>query len=742
MCLAGIAVDAAGNVYVASPLSQNVWKISPSGAKTLVAGPSVGRAGFSGDGGLATSALLSFPNGLAFDGDGNLFISDSNNNRIRRVSPEGIITTVAGIGTAGFSGDGGPATSAQLRYPLGIQLDANGNLFIADAHNNRIRKVTPAGIITTVAGDGTDGFGGDGGPAESAQLNYPTSIALDGAGNLFIADYYNNRVRKVAFGTALALTGITPGSGGQGKVVHVTLNGFHFDSTLLIRPIDGIAVSDLTLVSSTSATATFTIATAAVAGARDVVVTTSTGTSSAVRFVVNPPPGIAFLIPPVGVSGTSVQVKLAGTGFGRGLSMDAGNGITVSNISVTSATSAVATFTIASNAVIGARSVTVATSDGDSSPVLAFSVVLPFPDLTITSTHAADFGVGFTEPYDIRIRNVGLVATTGAMTITDVLPAGLSYVSATGSAWSCAAVGQTVSCSSPGPMGAGATSALSLNVDVSSVAAPGVTHIVSVSTSGDLISFNDSASDTTTVVAAPVPNFVFSPSPIFPLQQSKLRLTLAAPFPHDVSGSLAMGFTSSVAIPVDDPAVQFASGGRQTTFSIPANTLEARFDGNTSAGSIGFQSGTIAGTLSFSGTLQAGTVQSAIAPSTSILSGLIISRQRPVIQKLETTMQNGFSASIVLFSTTREVSQFSLTFNTSSAVTLSCGSVSGCSVSGSTLTFDVKSMFDSWFSSSTAFGSLSTLHLPLSISGTVHGSVLIRLQNSMGLSAPVSFALP
>lgn len=749
VCLAGIAVDADGNVFIATTFGQNIWKISPSGTKTRVAGSDVGKSSYSGDGGPATSALLSFPNGLAVDGDGNLFIADSNNNRIRKVSPAGIITTVAGNGVAGFGGDGGPATSAQLRYPEGVAVDANGNLFIADAHNNRIRKVTPAGIITTVAGDGTAGFGGDGGPADAAQLNYPTSVALDGAGNLFIADYYNNRVRKVFLDTTLALTGISPDSGGREKIVHVTLNGIHFDSTLSIRPIDGITVSDVTLVGSTSATATFTISASALAGLRDVVVTTSTETSSTVKFMVNPPPTVASLNPPVGIPGTSLPVILAGTGFGRGLSVDSGSGISVSNIIVTSATSAVATFTVASDAALGARSITITTLDGDSAPVMAFSVVLPFPDLAITSAHATGFGVGFTESYEIRVNNVGLIATTEAITITDVLPAGLSFVSGSGSAWSCATAGQTVTCSSPGPIGAGAASALSLNVDVSSAAVPGVTHIVSVATTGDLIPSNNSASDTTTVAPIPVPNFsitffnnISGPAPVLSGQQSKLRLTLATPFPHDVSGSLAMGFTSNVAIPVDDPAVQFASGGRQTTFLIPANTTEARFGGNTSAGPIGFQAGTVAGTLSFSGTLQSGTLQTTIAPSASLASGLTIAKQRPVIQSLGTSTQNGFVVSINLFSTTREVSQFSLTFNTSSPVTLSCGSVSGCSASGSTLTFDVKSMFDAWFSNSTAFGSLSTLHLPLSISGTVHGSVLVRLQNSMGISLPSSFTLP
>jgi len=627
-------------------------------------------------------------------------------------------------------------------------VDADGNLFIADAHNNRIRKVTPAGIITTVAGDGTAGFGGDGGPADAAQLNYPTSIALDGMGHLFIADYFNNRIREVSLGTTLALTSISPGSGGQGKVVRVTLNGFHFDSSLSIGPIDGVTVSDLALVSSTSATATFTIAADAIAGLRNIVVTTSTGTNSSL-FVVDPPPSITSLDPPVGLPGTSLLVKLAGNGFGRGLTVDAGNGVTVSNIIVTSTTSAGATFTVASNAEIGTRSVTVTTLDGISVPVEAFSVVLPFPDLAITGAPATSFGVGFTEAYDIRVTNVGLVATTEAITITDVLPPGLSFVSTSGSAWSCTAAGQTVTCSSSGPLASGATARLVLNVDVSSAAAPAVTHIVSVATAGDLIPSNNSASDATTVAAIPVPDFNISLSsntpalnPVTSGQQSKLRLTLAVPFPHDVSGSITMGFISNVAIPVDDPAIQFASGGRQTTFSIPAYTLEARFDGNTNPGPIGFQAGTVAGTLTFSGNLQTGTVQTTIAPSASRASGLSISRQRPVIQSLETSSQNGFAVSINLYSTTREISQFSLTFNTSTAVTLSCGSVSGCSASGSTLTFDVKSMFDSWFNNSMAFGSLSTLHLPLSISGTVHGSVLIRLQNSVGISPPSTFFLP
>ncbi len=190
----GVAVDGGGNLFIADRGNQRIRKVSASGIITTVAGNRT--PGFSGDGGQATTAQLREPNGVAVDAAGNLFIADSVNNRIRKVTRDGIITTVAGNGTPGFSGDGGPATSAQLSSPLGVGVDSAGNLFIADPSNHRIRKVSPGGIITTVAGNGTGGFSGDGGPASSAQLGFPTGVAVDGAGDLFIvAD--GNRIRKV-----------------------------------------------------------------------------------------------------------------------------------------------------------------------------------------------------------------------------------------------------------------------------------------------------------------------------------------------------------------------------------------------------------------------------------------------------------------------------------------------------------------------------------------------------------------
>jgi hypothetical protein len=185
-----LIVDAAGNVLIADTDNYRVRKVNPAGMISTVVG--TGKAGFSGDGGPATEARLN-PWTLVLDGAGNLFIEDGGNYRVRKVSPEGIITTVAGSGKAGFSGDGGPATEARFSELRLGAVDTAGNLFIADRNNHRIRKVSPEGIITTVAGSGPTGAAkgvsaGDGGLATEARLNGPFSPALDRAGNLFFSE--------------------------------------------------------------------------------------------------------------------------------------------------------------------------------------------------------------------------------------------------------------------------------------------------------------------------------------------------------------------------------------------------------------------------------------------------------------------------------------------------------------------------------------------------------------------------
>ena len=212
-----VIVDSTGNVFIAEPNNHRVRKVTPAGVITTIAG--IGTAGFSGDGGPATAAQLNLPYGLAFDSAENLFIADMNNNRIRRLAPDGTIRTIAGSGARGFAGDGGPATSAQLNSPYRVSVDDDGNLFIADMNNNRVRRVTAAGTISTVGGNGTGGYGGDGGPATGAQLNTPYGVGVDAAGNVYVADYSNNRLRKVSPTgtiTTLAGTGIAGFSGDGG----------------------------------------------------------------------------------------------------------------------------------------------------------------------------------------------------------------------------------------------------------------------------------------------------------------------------------------------------------------------------------------------------------------------------------------------------------------------------------------------------------------------------------------------
>ena len=187
--------DGNGNVFVADTNSHRVRKITPDGSISTIAG--TGIAGNSGDGAAAINAQLRFPGGVALDANGNLYISDSGNHRIRKVDANGVITAFAGTGTAGFSGDQGAATAAKLNNPRHIAFDGSGNLLIADTTNHRIRKVKTDGNIFTVAGNGTAGFGGDNAAATSAMINTPYSVTVDSTGDLYIVDRNNYRLRKV-----------------------------------------------------------------------------------------------------------------------------------------------------------------------------------------------------------------------------------------------------------------------------------------------------------------------------------------------------------------------------------------------------------------------------------------------------------------------------------------------------------------------------------------------------------------
>jgi sugar lactone lactonase YvrE len=219
--------DAVGNIYISDTYNNAVRKVAPDGTISTFVGN--GQAGYSGDGGPSTSAQITFAEGLALDGAGNLYIADELNNVIRKVTPAGTISTVAGNGSFGYSGDGGAATSAQLAYPFAVAVDKAGDLFIADYQNQRVRMVDTSGNISTVAGSGVIGFSGDGGPAIAAQLFNPIGVAIDNAGHLYVADYDNGRIREVDLKSGTITTVAGGGNSGPGSPAFQAQIGAPFD---------------------------------------------------------------------------------------------------------------------------------------------------------------------------------------------------------------------------------------------------------------------------------------------------------------------------------------------------------------------------------------------------------------------------------------------------------------------------------------------------------------------------------
>jgi hypothetical protein len=222
----GVTVDPAGNVYFADESNNRIRKVTTAGIISTIVGNGVAAA--AGDGGQATAGSINGPDGLRFDHLGNLFIADNGNERVRKVNTSGVITTFAGTGAGGFSGDGGPANAAALNFPSDVASDATNNIYIADYFNNRIRKVNTSGIITTFAGNGVGGFSGNGGQATAAELSGPYGVRVDAANNVYIAEYTNHRIRIVNTSGVIntyAGTGVPGFSGDGGQATAAQLNG-------------------------------------------------------------------------------------------------------------------------------------------------------------------------------------------------------------------------------------------------------------------------------------------------------------------------------------------------------------------------------------------------------------------------------------------------------------------------------------------------------------------------------------
>ncbi len=238
----GVTLDKNGDLYISDNGNRRVRKVSPAygGIITTVAGN--GTAGFSGDGGEAVDAQIDGVVDIAIDPKGNVFLSDQGNHRIRKVSPDGIITTFAGTGTPGFNGDNIPATIAKLNIPEGICVDGNGNLYISDVGNNRIRRVDTSGLITTIVGNGSAGYSSDGVNGTSAALSYPSCVRVDNSGLLLFSD--NNRIRKIgSLGQLITMGGNgiagNAGDGGPATSASINVSAFCTDTLGNIFLADG-----------------------------------------------------------------------------------------------------------------------------------------------------------------------------------------------------------------------------------------------------------------------------------------------------------------------------------------------------------------------------------------------------------------------------------------------------------------------------------------------------------------------
>lgn len=284
-----VALDNSGNLYIADKGNHRIRKVTRSGLISTVAGN--GQLGSSGDGGLAINATMNQPNGVAVDGSGNSYLSDTNNHRIRKVNSVGLITTIAGTGINGFSGDGGQGTQAELDTPGGLALDNAGNLLIADANNHRIRKLNlSTGVITTIAGNGY-GFGGDGGQAANAQLNFPTSVAMDKNGNLYISDTSNNQVRKVTAAGIISRFAGTGFKGFSGDGGQANLAQFSAPGGLTVDVAGNLYVTDQSNNRVRKIALDGTIST--VAGNGNTASTTTDEGGTALNAALNAPAGVA-----------------------------------------------------------------------------------------------------------------------------------------------------------------------------------------------------------------------------------------------------------------------------------------------------------------------------------------------------------------------------------------------------------------------------------------------------------------
>ncbi len=440
-----VAVDSSGNLYIADTFGNTVRKVTPAGTITTFAG--TGLRGYSGDGGLATAAQLNRPRGVAVDSTGNVYISDTDNQRVREVTTDGKINTFAGTGVAGFSGDGAAPNLATLSSPSGLAIDSSGNLYIADFGNNVVREVS-SGIILAIAGAFNAGYFGDGNAATSALLNSPASVALDSAGNLYIADYYNHAIRKVTLSTNIISTVAgkgAPGYSGDGSAA---------TSAQLFLPW-GVAVD-----------------------------------SSGNIFIGD---GGNNVIREVSSSG-SITTVAGNHAAGAGYAGDGGP-----------ATSALLN---GAGGLVVSTSGNIYVADTNNNAIRLLTTAGSHAVLSVAATHSGFFQPGQTDAaYSVVVSNgTGAGATSGTVTVTATPSAGLTVGSMSGTGWSCS--GNT--CTRSDALGAASSyPAIAVTASVAAGSGSSVTIQIAVTGGGSPAT---GASDAAAVLGAPPAPVLTSPA--------------------------------------------------------------------------------------------------------------------------------------------------------------------------------------------------------------------------------------
>jgi uncharacterized protein (TIGR03437 family) len=492
----GLALDASGSLYIADTNNHRVRKVDSSGNISTVAGNGY-CCGYTGDGGAATSAQIGSPYGLAVDTSGNLYFSDISNNVVRKVAASGIIATVAGNGTYGYSGDTGAATSAKLSYPAAVAVDAGGNLYIADTNNYRIRMVSTNGTIATVAGNGTSGYSGDGGLATSAEVASPEGVAVDAAGNLYIADTYNYRVRMVSASGTIATVAGNGSFGYSGDGGPATSATFGYPYAVCTDASGNVAVVDhgsnvVRLLTPAGTQPVLTVQSAHAgsfaSGSPDAYTVTvnNAAMAGATTGAVTVTETLPALLTLAGMSGSGWSCT--GSTCSRGDSLIGGSSyppITVT-VNVGATTQSQVTNLVA---VSGGGAAEAGAGD--------FTLVLQAPALSIAKTHSGNFALGQNgAAYTVTVGNAaGRYSTSGPVTATETVPSGMTLVSMAGTGWTCPSGGNTCT-RSDALEGGSSYPAIAVTVNVASNAASQATNQVTVSGGG---SASASASDATTI---------------------------------------------------------------------------------------------------------------------------------------------------------------------------------------------------------------------------------------------------